>query len=166
MTCATKLLTVLHQRAIQIAVYVAALFAPISGIMITVGLAIIADTITGVWRATKLKETITSRKLSQIASKMFLYQGTIIMFYLIDKFILGDILGAFFSIELLLTKVIALVLASVEVFSIDENIKAVKGTGLWSAFKKLTSRAKEISTEVQQIKSPAKPPKAKEEDLI
>lgn len=133
--------------------------------MITVGLAIMADTITGMWKAKKLNEKITSRKLSQIISKMFLYQGTIVLFFLIDKFILGDILLAFFSIQFLLTKVVALVLASVEVFSIDENIKAVKGTGLWSAFKQLTSRAKDISNEVQQIKKPSQP-KKKEEDLI
>ena len=57
----------------------------------------------------------------------------------------------FFTVPLMLTKVIALTLASIEIYSIDENIKAVKGTGLWSAFKRLTSRAKDIKKDVNDI---------------
>lgn len=148
---ALHLIDILQQKSVQLLVYIFALFAPITGIMVTVGLAIIADTLTGIWKSKKLGIKITSRKLSQIISKMFLYQGTIILFFLIDKFIMGDILLAFFSIPFLLTKAVALVLASVEVFSIDENIKAVKGKGLWHAFKQLTMRAKEVSAEVQSV---------------
>lgn len=147
----SRLLEVVHQNSIQITLSILALFAPIQGIMLTVGLCIFADTAFGIWKAKKLGEEICSRKLSRIISKMFLYQGTIMLFFLIDKFILGDILGQFFSVEYLLTKVIALVLASVEIFSIDENMRSVKGTGLWEAFKNLTSRAKDISTQIKGI---------------
>lgn len=127
--------------------------SPIQGIMITVGLLILADTIFGIWKANKLGERITSRKFSQVISKMFLYQGTILLFFLIDMFIIGDILGALFSVPYLLTKVVALVLASVEVFSIDENYKAVHGSSLWNAFKKLVARSKEISADIKDIKA-------------
>jgi multisubunit Na+/H+ antiporter MnhG subunit len=128
-----------------------AFLAPIQGILITVGVLILADTIIGLWKARKLKEKISSRKLSQIISKMFLYEGTIILFFMIDKFILGDILQQFFAVEFLLTKVVALVLASIEVFSMDENYRAVRKYGLWHAFKKLVGRARDVKEELKDF---------------
>lgn len=128
-----------------------AFLAPIQGILITVGVLIMADTVIGIWKARKLQEKISSRKLSQIISKMFLYQCTIILFYMIDKFILGDILQHFFAVEFLLTKVVALVLSSIEVFSMDENYRAVRKYGLWYAFKKLVGRAKEVKSELKDF---------------
>jgi len=128
-----------------------AFLAPIQGILITVGVLILSDTIIGIWKARKLKETISSRKLSQIISKMFLYEGTIILFFMIDKFMLGDILQQFFAVEFLLTKVVALVLASIEVFSMDENYRAVRTYGLWHAFKKLVGRAKDVKDELKDF---------------
>jgi hypothetical protein len=128
-----------------------AFLAPIQGILITVGVLILADTILGVWKARKLKEKISSRKLSQIISKMFLYEGTIVLFFMIDKYILGDILQQFFAVEFLLTKVVALVLASIEVFSMDENYRAVRTHGLWHAFKKLVGRARDVKGELKDF---------------
>ncbi len=100
----------------------------------------------------KRKVPITSRGLSAIISKMLLYEVTVIMFYMIDKFILNGIILHFFSVELLLTKVLALILVSIEVMSINENYKAVKGLDLWQAMKNLFSRAKDIKKEVDEIR--------------
>jgi Zn-dependent protease with chaperone function len=141
----------LKSSATRVTMIVTAFLAPISGILLTVGICILADTMVGIWKAKKLKEKITSRKLSQIISKMLLYETTVILFYLIDFFILNAIIMSFFTVPLMLTKVIALTLASIEIYSIDENIKAVKGTGLWTAFKRLTSRAKDIKKDVDDI---------------
>jgi hypothetical protein len=141
----------MQSSASRVIMIVGAFLAPIGGILLTVGLSIFADTIVGIWKAKKLKEKITSRKLSQIISKMLLYQATVILFYLIDYYILNAIIMTFFTVPLMLTKVIALTLASIEIYSIDENIKAVKGTGLWAAFKRLTSRAKDIKKDVNDI---------------
>lgn len=154
MQSAIRLFNQVHEKLFQIALMIATLFAPIQGIMITVGLTIFADTALGLWKAKKLGEKIISRKLARVITKMLLYQTTIALFFLIDKFILGDILASLFSIKFLLTKIIALVLASIEVFSMDENIRAVKGTGLWHAFKKLTGVAKAVSKDLQEIKTP------------
>jgi hypothetical protein len=138
-----------HMTKITLALI--AFLAPIQGILITVGVLILADTILGVWKARKLKEKISSRKLSQIISKMFLYEGTIVLFFMIDKYILGDILQQFFAVEFLLTKVVALVLASIEVFSMDENYRAVRTYGLWHAFKKLVGRARDVKGELKDF---------------
>jgi hypothetical protein len=70
---------------------------------------------------------------------------------MIDKYILGDILQQFFAVEYLLTKVVALVLASIEVFSMDENYRAVRTYGLWHAFKKLVGRARDVKEELKDF---------------
>lgn len=129
-----------------------AFIMPIQGILITVGLSIFADTVIGLWKAAKLKQTITSRKLSQIISKMLLYESTVILFYAIDFYMLNDLMLLVFTTPLLLTKVVALTLVSVEVYSMDENFKLVKGKGLFDAFKSLVARAKDIKDETDKLK--------------
>jgi hypothetical protein len=129
-----------------------AFFLPISGILIMIGVLISIDTITGIWKANKLGEKITSRKLSSIISKLALYEITVIMFFLIDKFILNEIILTFFSVPFMLTKVVALVLASIEVMSINENYKIVKGIDLWQSMKLLFARAKEVKEDLNKIK--------------
>lgn len=145
------LMTTISTKMNHLIAMLIALFAPIQGIMFTVGFLILMDTAFGIWKTRKLGEKITSRGLSKIISKMFLYEGAIIGFFLIDKFILGDILFKLFSIEHLLTKLVGLVLASVEVFSIDENYRAVNKFGLWHAAKKLLARTKEAKEELKDF---------------
>jgi hypothetical protein len=129
-----------------------AFFLPISGILIMIGVLISIDTITGIWKANKIGDKITSRKLSAIISKLALYEVTVIMFFLIDQFILNDIILTFFSVPFMLTKVVALVLASIEVMSINENYKVVKGIDLWQSMKLLFARAKEVKEDLNKLK--------------
>lgn len=132
---------------------VGSFFLPISGILFLVGFAIFVDTLTGLWKAKKLKIKITSRKLSAIVSKMFLYELAVIGFYLIDFFILNDIIMKFFSVPLMLTKILALVLISIETMSINENYKAIHGISVWDSMKSLFARAKEIKQDINGIRS-------------
>ena len=129
-----------------------AFFLPISGILLMIGVLISIDTITGIWKANKLGDKITSRKLSAIISKLALYEITVIMFFLIDKFILNEIILTFFSVPFMLTKVVALVLSSIEVMSINENYKIVKGIDLWQSMKLLFARAKEVKEDLNKLK--------------
>lgn len=131
---------------------VSAFFTPIWGLMFLIGFAIGMDTVTGIWKARKKKEKISSRRLSAVISKMLLYEVTVILFYLIDYFILNDIVLTFFSVPLMLTKILALILVSIEVVSINENYKAVKGLDLWQAMKNLFARAKEIKKDTDEIR--------------
>jgi hypothetical protein len=129
-----------------------AFLMPISGLLFLVGFVIVLDTVTGIWKSYKNKVKITSRGLSAIISKMLLYEVTVVLFYMIDTFILNNIILQFFSVDLLLTKVLALILVSIEVMSINENYKAVKGLDLWQAMKNLFARAKDIKKEVDEIR--------------
>lgn len=129
-----------------------AFLMPISGLLFLVGFVIVLDTVTGIWKSYKNKVPVTSRGLSAIISKMLLYEVTVVLFYMIDHFILNNIVLQFFSVQLLLTKVLSLILVSIEVMSINENYKAVKGLDLWQAMKNLFARAKEIKKEVDEIR--------------
>ena len=126
-------------------------FLPIVGILILIAASVILDTITGIWKSKKLKQPITSRRLSAIISKILLYEATVMLFYAMDKFLLNDIVSSFFSIDLLTTKVLALVLVSIEVISINENYYAIYQKDLWDALKNLFARAKEVTSDFKNI---------------
>ena len=85
-------------------------------------------------------------------SKILLYEATVILFYLIDYFLVNEIVYSFFSIEMLVTKVLALTLVSIEVVSINENYKAIYHKDIWSALKNLFARAKEVTQDFKNIK--------------
>jgi len=145
------LTTKLKLYSMQLFAIVSSFFLPISGILILIGVSVIVDTITGVWKSKKLGTPITSRKLSAVISKILLYEVTVMLFYLIDYFIINDIVLTFFSVELMITKILALVLVSIEVISLNENIKAVKGIDLWTSLKNLFARAKEVTQDFKDI---------------
>tara|TARA_R110000751_G_scaffold296918_1_gene406332 strand:+ start:2949 stop:3419 length:471 start_codon:yes stop_codon:yes gene_type:complete len=145
------LTTKLQTYSIQLMAIVSSFFLPISGILILIGVSVILDTITGVWKSYKLKTKVTSRKLSAVISKILLYEVTVMLFYLIDYYILNDIVLTFFSVSLLTTKILALVLVSIEVISINENVKKVKGLDIWSSLKNLFARAKEVTQDFKDI---------------
>ena len=146
------LLSSIQKSSLQLLAVVSTFFLPITGILFLIGFAILVDTITGIWKSKKLGIPITSRKLSAIISKLMLYEVAVILFYLIDRFILNDIILTFFSVPLMLTKILALVLVSIEVMSISENYKAVKGIDLWQAMKLLFARARDIKQDIDTIK--------------
>jgi len=148
----TILLASIQKSIFQLAAITAAFFLQISGILFLIGFAIFVDTLTGIWKSRKLKIPITSRKLSAVISKLFLYEIAVIGFYLIDYFILNDIVKQFFSVPLMLTKILSLVLVSIEVISINENYKAVKGIDIWQSMKNLFARAKEIKNDINELR--------------
>ena len=146
------LLSSIQKSSLQLLAVVSTFFLPITGILFLIGFAIVVDTIKGIWKSKKLNIPITSRRLSAIISKLMLYEIAVILFYLIDRFILNDIILTFFSVPLMLTKILSLVLVSIEVMSISENYKAVKGIDLWQAMKLLFARARDIKQDIDTIK--------------
>ena len=148
----TILLASIQKSMIKLLAVVGAFFLPISGILLLIGFAILVDTLTGLWKAKKLKLPITSRKLSAVVSRLFLYEIAVIGFYLIDYFILNDIILKFFSVPLMLTKILSLILVSIECISINENYIAIRGISIWDSMKNLFSRAKEIKNDINGIR--------------
>lgn len=130
------------------------LFAPIYGLLISVGAAIILDTFTGIFKSIKLEgfQSIRSKKLSNIVSKLLLYEICILFLFLIDKFLLNEFIIRSFGIEYMFTKICAILLIFVELVSIKENIESAFKIDLWSMIKKILSRAKEVKSDIDEIK--------------
>jgi hypothetical protein len=146
------LLYTIKNSALKLITIICSFFLPISGILGLLFTLILADTATGIWKAKHLKQEITSRKLSAIISKILLYELCVILFFLIDYFILNDIVLTVFSVPLMLTKVLALILASIEIQSISENWRIVKGVNLWQSAKLLFTRAIDIKNDINKLK--------------
>ena len=128
-------------------------FAPIKGLMLAVGAAIVLDTFFGIYRSIKIRgwKFIASRKLSEIVSKMLLYQMCIICLYVIDFFILSEFFQKWFSISFFATKMCAILLIFIEGVSIKENFEGATGLDVWSQIKKALGRAKEVKTSVTDL---------------
>lgn len=127
--------------------------APIQGLMIAVGMAIVLDTFFGIYRSIKVKgwKFITSRRLSEIVSKMLLYELCMICLYTIDFFLLSEISNKFFSVEFMATKMCAILLIFIEGVSIKENFEMATGYDVWALIKKALGRAKEVKDSVTDI---------------
>lgn len=128
-----------------------AFVAPINGIILAVGASIIFDTILGLWRSLKIGEKITSRKMSRMISKMLLYQFTLLLFFIIEKYILQDFIGYFINIPLFLSKLVAMTLIFIELTSINENFQGITGMSLWYKFKTMLQRTKELKEDYDLI---------------
>ena len=130
------------------------LFAPIYGLLVAVAAAIILDTFTGIFKSIKLNgfKSIRSRKLSNIVSKMLLYEICILFLFLIDKYLLNEFIKEAFGFELMFTKICAIVLIFIELVSIKENVEDAFKIEIWPMIKKLLSRAKEFKSDIDDIK--------------
>ena len=129
-------------------------FFPIYGILIAVATAIVLDTITGIFKSVKLKgwRSIRSRTLSNIVSKMLLYEVCILFLFLIDKYLLNEFIEHAFGFQYMFTKICAIVLIFIELVSIKENIEETFNVDIWALLKSLLSRAKELKSDINDIK--------------
>ena len=107
-----------------------AFLSPIYLILLAVGMFIIADTVLGIWKAKKIGQKISSKRMGDVITKMLIYQLVTITFFCIDYAVINDIAIEVVSIQFVLTKAVALVLISIEFFSIDESFKDATGKGL------------------------------------
>lgn len=128
-------------------------FAPINGLLISVGMAIALDTFTGVFKSIKLNgwRSVRSRKLSQIVSKMLLYQITLILLFIMDRCVLNEFIFSHFKIQFMFTKLVAILLLFIELVSVKENIEEALKIDIWKMLKGLLRRAKEIKTDFNEI---------------
>ena len=128
-------------------------FAPITGLLIAVGVAIILDTITGVYKSIKISgwSSVRSRRFSNIFSKMVLYQATILLLFIMDHYLLQEFVKNWFQTEYLFTKMTALVMVMTELVSIKENIEEAQNIDIWKLLKKMMTRAKEIRKDADEI---------------
>lgn len=128
-------------------------FVPILGLLISVGAAIVLDTVTGVYKSIKLEgwRSIRSRKLSNVISKMALYEVCIILLFVIDKYVLNEFVKQAFGFDFMFTKICAILLIFTELVSIKENIEETFKIDIWKLLKGTFNRAKEIKSDINEL---------------
>ena len=124
-------------------------FAPIKGIILMVALSTIIDTCFGVWKAKSLKEPITSKMFRNgLVPKLLSYIAVVMLVFSSDVFIINGLTLSVVSVEFISTKVIALVLLSVEVKSMDESWIKVKGYSFIDKIKAIIVKLKDVKKEL------------------
>ena len=110
-----------------------ATLAPIKPVIITVGILIVSDLVTGVWAAKKRKEQISSAALGRTVSKMVVYQTAVITGFLLQKYLLNEAVPV--------VNIIGGVIGMVEFKSFIENANViVDGDIMKEILKKLGSK--------------------------
>jgi len=124
-------------------------FAPIALVATIVGLATLVDMGFAIWMTRKLKGKVTSvRAREGLVKKTFAYIALILAVYVVDEVLIGHLLKLFIEVENIATKTVAVVLIGIEVYSIDESYKAVKGKSfldkMFKTVRKMYKAKKEI----------------------
>lgn len=125
--------------------------APITPLILLAIASIILDTCFGIWRSVKKQgwKSIRSRRLSHTISKTLLYSGAITFIFLLEKYVVADILGHFIAIDLVLTKAFTFFCVVTEVKSINESYYSVTGVNVWDKFIAFVKRSKEQLEELK-----------------
>lgn len=120
---------------------------PVIPMLLLTGMAIFMDTAIAVYYAKKNK-TFKSERLGDFVPKIILYQAAILLFFMIDKYLLMDFIGMFTHIEYVMTKLVALSLCWIEIESIDETWREHRGVSLIKSVKNMIRRVKTVKDEI------------------
>ena len=127
-------------------------FAPINGIIILIILAVLLDTGFGVWKAYKTGESISSKLFRHgLVPKLISYIAAMMLIYSADFFIVNILTHSVISIDFLFTKIMGLILLSIEVKSMDESFTAVKGYSFLKKIIDLVLKAKNVKKSLNEF---------------
>ena len=139
-------LSVLHTVLLTLITF----FAPIHGVVLTVISFILFDTVIAYWRVKKTGVKWTSKKLRVgLVQKSITYVALIVLFFLMDKFILNEFVKTFVNIDYFLTKSLTLIFIFIEFTSIDESYTIVRGKSIFQSLKELIGKANDIKNDLK-----------------
>lgn len=111
------------------------------------------DTLVGIYSAKKRKIKVTSKKLSNIVPKITIYTILLILTYSLDMLILSEFIEDFISVAYPSTKAVALIIISIEAFSVDESIRAFNNDkGMKFYTQRLVKSLKKIKSDYVDIR--------------
>lgn len=109
----------------KIALASLAALAPIHTVMISVGVLIMVDLVTGIWAAIKRGDKVSSAAMRRTVSKIIVYQSAVITGFLLETYLLSDLIPV--------SKLVAGVIGLVEFKSILENGNHILGQDLFKS---------------------------------
>lgn len=103
------------------------------------------DLCVGVWRSVRLKgwKSIRSRGLARTISKSLIYSGGIVAVFMLEKYVIADLIGLFVSVDLVLTKAFTFFCVFIEMKSINESYFDVTGKDVLKSFKEFITAKKQ-----------------------
>jgi len=111
-------------------VFLLSFVTPIVPMLVLTGVLIFCDAVTGVWRAVKTNQKITSKKLGGTVNKFVLYSLAILLTHGVET--------VFTALQFIhMTQIAAGFICMVELKSVYENISDITGLNIW---KYLSSR--------------------------
>jgi hypothetical protein len=125
--------------------------SPIYGIIFLLSLAVMTDTVFAIYATIKLNgiKSFQSNKLFNLAIKTFFYMGSLLLAFTIDTFIVSS--NTMFGIELLFSKVIAILWIYIEIKSIDETSIKLGNKPLLSIIKEMINVFKSLKKDIGDI---------------
>lgn len=125
--------TIKEKWLVPIALASLAYLAPIHSMLIVVGILIFGDMILGIWAALKRGEEISSSRLRDTVSKMFIYHMVLILGFLVQNDLFQGLIPV--------AKLSASVIGMVEIKSVFENASEILGRPIFKdVIKKLGSK--------------------------
>lgn len=108
--------------------------APIHSVLTVVAVLIVSDLFLGIWAAFKKKSKITSARLRDTVTKMFIYYIVIVLGFFVQQHL----------VDLPIVKITASVIGIVEIKSLFENASIILGRPIFDEIiKKLGSKNRE-----------------------
>lgn len=135
----------------NIAIALGAFLAPINGLMILLICFILFDTIMAIYVSIKTKGMASFRSAvlrKGLASKIFMYMGSVVLAYLIDVYIMG---GAAFGVKNLMSKGLASIWCYAELKSCDENSMKLGNRSFFVIVKEFFQKMTGYKDEVKKI---------------
>jgi phage-related holin len=121
-----------------------AFLLPIKMVILTAGILIFADLITGIFAAKKRGEKISSAGLSRTVAKLAVYQTVIVTGYMLQVNLLSNVVPVI--------NIVGGVIGMVEFKSIIENANTILGADI---FKEVIARLSSSNNQLSGIQSPA-----------
>ncbi|MDF2449397.1 MAG: Bacteriophage holin family [Bacteroidota bacterium] len=120
----------LYKYSAKLFLYITVVFTPILSTLLWLGVFIACDLVTGIIKARKTSKPITSRAMSQTATKTLLYFLLVICSHILDT--------QFLNVDFLPVKITQLAagfLAVTEFKSVAENMGEILGMPIWEFLK-------------------------------
>ena len=119
-------------------------FTPVLPLIIAVQFFIVLDTIMGLAKANLTDQKNSNSFKKGFIPKVIIYTLIILIVFLADKTITNEFIKYYTSFDFVITRIIALILIFIEIWSIDENFKAIYGVSLIDKFNKFLAYLKSL----------------------
>lgn len=123
---------------------------PIAGLLFVMFGFVLIDTLFGIYTNVKIEgiQAYKSHKLFNLVVKLFFYLSTIIAAFLINKFILNEVI---FGIQYLVPKTITALWIYIEMKSIDESSMKLGNKSFWVLISEMIDKLKGIKSDLNEL---------------